>query len=141
MKKEDLIAEFFEGMGLMRRMLASKQPQSSGMPTHAQLHLLLVIAQEGPMSAKDLSDKLCTTPSAGTQLIDGLVESGLLTRDEDETDRRKIRISLTAKGKKQLNAMKKRRMEAVRTLLEPLTQEELGQLVAIQRKLIRPLRP
>lgn len=59
------------------------------------------------LSVKEIVRRMDLSSSRLTRIIDGLVGKKMMTRDFDSSDRRSIRVSLTAKGKevtKKLNA-------------------------------------
>jgi DNA-binding MarR family transcriptional regulator len=139
MPRAAVIAELFESMGALRRILAASPvgDAARGLPTRAQLGIMIVIEHDGPTGVKELAEKLCMSSSAVTQLADALAESGLLSRKQDKDDRRKIAVSLTAKGRLVLRKAKKSRMTAMATLLKPLTETDLRHLSTILRKIVR----
>ncbi|HVW67240.1 MAG TPA: MarR family transcriptional regulator [Candidatus Peribacteraceae bacterium] len=104
-------------------------------PTPAQLGMLLMIARDKGSTVTEMSQHLCMTPSAATQLIDSLVSHRLLKRTTDTKDRRKIHLTLTESGKKMLLRARKQRLKALADVLSPLTDTELKQLVKLQQKL------
>ena len=126
-------------MDSMARMgvMGNKHTQShKDMPPHAQMGVLFMVAINGPMSIKEISKRFGMTSSAATQLVNGLVKGGLLTREEDKDDRRKICVILTAKGKKIIEKAKEYRMKRMIEMFEPLSDTELGQLQKILTKII-----
>ncbi len=142
MKRQQLIASIMEDIGLMKRLIHARVPKQevNGMPTHAQMGILFLLAHEGARSLKDIAAHLHISPSAGTQLIDGLVADKLLTRTEDTQDRRKIVLALTEHGKQELERTKKIHCEGLTELFEPLSDAELVQWQVLQRKIVQHLK-
>jgi DNA-binding MarR family transcriptional regulator len=68
--------------------------------TAAQADALLVIGQAGPLSLKDLGDLLIAEAGHPSRLVDRLVEAGLVERRAGGQDRRRVELSLTAKGRR-----------------------------------------
>lgn len=64
----------------------------------AQIAALHVLDQQGAMRVTALADTLALSPSAGSRLVDGLVQRGLVGRAEDPQDRRAKTLVLTAEG-------------------------------------------
>lgn len=64
----------------------------------AQLDVLMNLYRHPGMSQHDLARKLLVGRSNITMLLPGLQKRGLLRRDNDEKDRRVLRLSLTAPG-------------------------------------------
>lgn len=110
------------------------------MPTHAQIRILFVLSHEGPQTLKDIADRFSMTPSAATQLVNGLTKERLVIRTEDLNDRRKLQVALTDAGKKKLIAVKDLRQKFMVHLLEPLTDQELEQYLSLQQKIFHPLK-
>lgn len=65
----------------------------------AQCHLILELGEKGSSSLVDLSDHLKLDVSTLSRTADALVKAGLLSREVDASNRRYIRLSLTAKGR------------------------------------------
>lgn len=55
----------------------------------------------GPMRAGELAQQCLLSPPATTELVEGLVREGLVRREDDPYDRRAIRVSLTAAGRRE----------------------------------------
>lgn len=142
MKREKILADVFDGMGVMRRFFSMKhtpEQQRKGMPTRAQLGVMMLLAQEKQKNVKDVAQTLCMTSSAATQTIDGLVNEKLLARKADPSDRRKIAVSLTPRGKLVLAKAKVAHRDLMAAMFAPLSTEELSQLRNIQNTIIAHL--
>ncbi|HVB92337.1 MAG TPA: MarR family transcriptional regulator [Acidimicrobiales bacterium] len=59
---------------------------------------VLGILAEGSAAASGLADRLAVRPPSITAVIDGLVARGLVERKQEDSDRRKIALRLTAEG-------------------------------------------
>src|SRR5207249_3081438 len=68
--------------------------------TAAQADALAVIAQAGPVSLGELGDLLIAEGGHPSRLVDRLVEAGLVERRAADSDRRRIELSLTARGRR-----------------------------------------
>ena len=138
MKRPELILEIVEDFAAFKRaIILSHADRSSGnMPTPAQIGVLVMIGREGSQNLKDLAGHSCMSSSAATQLVDGLVADGLLSRTEDADDRRRIRLTLTTAGKRTLAKAKERHAASFAKLLTPLSVEELKEWQRLQRKII-----
>jgi len=66
--------------------------------TLSQCHALLELA-ESEMSLSGLAAALDLDPSTLSRTVDGLVRAGFVERAEDATDRRSLRLTLTAAGR------------------------------------------
>ena len=63
--------------------------------TGARVHLLWQVGLTGPTSQRTVADALGVTPRAVTGLVDGLVESGHVSREPHPGDRRAALVTLT----------------------------------------------
>jgi DNA-binding MarR family transcriptional regulator len=143
MERSNIMSAIAEDMAYMRRFAASAHKacdMPKGLPTRAQIGILFTLEHQGPLSLKDLSHELSMSPSAATQLIDGLARDKLLVREEDAQDRRKVRLSLTADGHAKLIEAKKAHIASFMKLFQALDDTELLQYRDLQRKLISHLK-
>jgi long-chain acyl-CoA synthetase len=60
---------------------------------------LLILLGEGKEAASALADKLAVSRPSVTGVVDGLVARGLVERDHDPADRRRVGHALTAQGR------------------------------------------
>jgi DNA-binding MarR family transcriptional regulator len=67
--------------------------------------MLAVIGRFSPLSASVLAEKTATTGDKVTRVVDQLVASGLVRRRTDRDDRRRIVLTLSAKGKRVYGAI------------------------------------
>lgn len=65
----------------------------------SQVNALFRLYHHGGSSVNDLANHLGITMAAVSQLLDPLIEKGLVLRSEDSQDRRKKLIALTEMGK------------------------------------------
>jgi len=65
-----------------------------------QFMILLHVHYKESCSISDLSEKMDTSNAAASQLVDKLVQAGLLERAEDPNDRRAKKVALSPKGKR-----------------------------------------
>lgn len=68
--------------------------------TTSRAHALMEIVSRGPCTQRALADALEVSARNVTGLVDGLVETGFVTREPHPTDRRATLVTLTAKGKR-----------------------------------------
>ena len=75
-----------------------------------------------------ISEGYDITPAATSQLVDKLVQGGLIQRVEDPHDRRAKLLSLTDKGRELIQQGIEERYRWVEELAEKLTAEERSQI-------------
>lgn len=66
--------------------------------TGPRVHLLWQVGLTGPTTQRAVADALGVTPRTVTGLVDGLVESGHVTREPHPGDRRATLVTLTPAG-------------------------------------------
>lgn len=81
------------------RCLSEMYIQKFGL-TVSQWKILPIIGYCGPMSAKDVGERTSLEPEKVTRAVNQLVARGLVIRRADPDDRRRVVLSLAAKGKK-----------------------------------------
>ena len=89
-----------------------------------QLGTLLLLDGEGELTIKQMSEVLGRSVSATSRLLDQLVERGLVSRREDERDRRAKRVAITDSGRKLIATLERQRADAQITVMEHLSAEE-----------------
>ena len=68
--------------------------------TGAQADALTVLRQAGPLSLNELGDLVIAEAGHPSRLVDRLVEAGLVERRAADDDRRRVVLSLTARGRR-----------------------------------------
>lgn len=75
-----------------------------GIHIHEYLALMVIKSEGGPIRPTELSDTLGISRPQITRLLDTLEQRGLIVRKHSTTDRRALMLSLSAKGKRQLES-------------------------------------
>ena len=102
----------------------------------AEFNLLMVLKRGGtPLSQNDLSRRLLVDKSNVTGLIDRLEKAGLIRRNPVPGDRRRYHISLTAAGRRGIDAVDPVYHEMVRQVMSGLSEREHQTLIRLTRKL------
>jgi DNA-binding MarR family transcriptional regulator len=73
--------------------------------TEARAHLLWELRAQGPCTQRTLASALHVTPRAITALVDGLVETGFVTREPRPGDRRAFLVTFTERGRTTARAL------------------------------------
>jgi DNA-binding MarR family transcriptional regulator len=99
-----------------------------------QLATLLLLDEEGELTIKQVTEILGRSVSATSRLLDQLVERGMVSRREDEHDRRSKRIAMTEKGSMLIATLEQRRADAQVAVMEyysPEEQTEINRAMAL----------
>jgi MarR family transcriptional regulator, organic hydroperoxide resistance regulator len=107
---------------LERRQNESMRPLGL---TAAQADALVVIGQAGPLSLNELGNLLIAEAGHPSRLVDRLVETGFVERCPAASDRRRVELTLTARGRR----LQKRILASRESMLE------LGRVVVGDRYL------
>ena len=100
-------------------------------PRH--LSLLSLLLFDGPMTVNELAARLEVAPTTVSLMVAELSRKGVLERREDERDRRRRIVSITASGRPAISAWLARGAEAWRRALAPLTPEQRRMFVGTLR--------
>lgn len=89
----------------LRRIIRSVEIHSKKLAakydvTGPQLICLLTVRDLGPVTATTISKEIYVSPSTVVGILDRLEEKGLIQRQRDKKDRRRVYVSLTDEGTK-----------------------------------------
>ena len=128
-----------ESFHMLHRSTKFSMPSfdSSASITPSQLRMLMALEGQNDSSLKEVANLLNVTSSAATQLVDGLVANGYVTRKENPEDRRKMTITISNKTKKKIAKMKEQNITQLLDLFKVLSDKELNQFLALHKKVIR----
>ena len=121
----------------MRRSMHSfiRYARQSGL-SMSQINALFHIHHAGGSGVTDLGEHLGISNAAVSQLLERLVQQGLILRDEDPADRRAKKLTLTDKGAQTLQEGIHARQGWLHDLAETLSAEQKGQVTAALQILI-----
>jgi len=101
-RTDDATLRVLEELGRVIRKLSriSGGPEEDGPAMTATQRLALFeLVEEGPMRLNDLAALMGTSAPTASRAVDALAEAGFVERLTDPSDRRAIRIELTAEGR------------------------------------------
>jgi DNA-binding MarR family transcriptional regulator len=99
-----------------------------------RLETLRYISTRSP-SMNEISTYLRTTPPSATSLVDGLVRAGQLKRISDRKDRRRVKLAVTAKGRRVLERSMKILVTNMSKTFGLLSEREIKTLILILDKI------
>ena len=103
--------------------------------TPSQYNILRILRGEGKaMPCLEIAQRTITVVPGITGLIDRLEQSGLVTRQRSEEDRRVVNVSITAAGDEVLTRLDEPLLELHRKLLAHFTAQELAELTRLLEK-------
>jgi DNA-binding MarR family transcriptional regulator len=100
-----------------------------------EMKTLAIACENKSPSMKEVADDLGISSPALTSIVDKLVDSGQIVRSEDKDDRRIVRISPTASGKKAFDKNKSLIFDAFNKRASVLSEKEQAELIKLLTKL------
>lgn len=117
----------------MRRFLAFSQSAAEAAGLTARQHQALLAIKgfpgSGAMTIGELADRLLIRHHSAVELADRLAQAGLVTREHDPIDRRRVRLSLTKAAEAKLQALSGAHLGELRAMRPALA----GLLDAVSR--------
>ena len=110
----------------------------------AQIHTLFRLHHAGMCGVTEVGDLLGVTNAAASQMVDRLVQQGLIARAEDPSDRRVKQLTLTEAGRSMvLDCIEARRhwMEQLTNALDAGELEQIIQSLTILNRAAHRLEP
>jgi DNA-binding MarR family transcriptional regulator len=107
--------------------------------TLPQLFLLGGLRELGTIPVNRWVERMGTSPSATTALLDGLEATGYVRRTHDAVDRRQVLVSLTPNGRKIAERLKHVFRDRWKALCEDIPERELEAATATLAKIVRRL--
>jgi len=123
----EIAARLRLAVGRLARSL--RHQDRSGLPLTLSA-AVATIARRGPLTLGELATCEQVAPPTITRVVARLEEQGLVTRRIDRDDRRVARVELTARGKRQLESDRKRRVAWLASRLGELDADERDRLAA-----------
>jgi DNA-binding MarR family transcriptional regulator len=124
-RKAEDTADRIHGAAIRLLRFVRREDAAAGIPP-AQLSALSVLVFAGPQSLAALAAAEQVKPPTMSQLVAEMERKGLAARAA--VDRRSIRISATAKGRRLMEAGRKRRLARLTAALARLPPEKLSVL-------------
>ncbi|ULH16418.1 MarR family transcriptional regulator [Deinococcus sp. KNUC1210] len=103
--------------------------------TISQFGVLEALYHIGPLSQRQLADKILRSSGNLTMVIDNLERDGLVQRERDLKDRRIMTVSLTERGLELIHSLIPQHIQNVMQVFSALTPEELSQLAELSKRL------
>jgi DNA-binding MarR family transcriptional regulator len=92
--------------------------------------MLITLAISGPLSVSELAQRAGMTIAHASLVVGELARAGLVTREHDEQDRRRILVSLSAVAKPAVAEMRRRNAEPVIAFLRELDERQAEEFIA-----------
>lgn len=109
--------------------------------TRARANALWEVAQHGPLTQRQIADRLHVTPRNVTTLIDALERTGFVTRTEHASDRRAVLVRLTPQGQEAAARMESEANALAEELFGDLPPAELATVIRALDRVASTLSP
>ncbi|MHB8136045.1 MAG: MarR family winged helix-turn-helix transcriptional regulator [Anaerolineaceae bacterium] len=125
-ESEKIMASIHEFAGIFSRLsvLQMKKIMDENSLSNSQIISLMHMNRQGPCGISQIASQLGKTDAASSQMVQRLVEMGLVERAESLQDRRAKQISLTVKGKKLVDQMVENRRGLIEAIVDNLPLEK-----------------
>ncbi|EBM0725521.1 MarR family transcriptional regulator, partial [Salmonella enterica subsp. enterica serovar Senftenberg] len=97
--------------------------------TVTQFRVLVVLRGHGETRLNLLAERLGVSPSTALRTVDRLIAADLVTRRENDQDRREVIIDLTERGVQVVDEVTAQRRSAIQSIVEAMPHTEAKQLV------------
>ena len=126
-ENENLLQRFVDVAQFLNRMFFHEQVEMLGGVdlTLPQVKTLALLETRGPLCMTSMAFLMSRTVSAMTSIIDRLVEKGLIARQSDPTDRRRVICALTNEGELTMRQFWRVSEERVRMVSDKMNDEQL----------------
>ena len=96
--------------------------------TRSRAHVVWLVHQRGPMTQRALADAIGVSARNVTGLVDGLTETGFVSRQPHPSDRRATLVTLTEHGAATADDLAAQQVVLARALFAELPDREFDQL-------------
>ena len=129
MSEEEIANSFLSELLNLTRHIANVSNEDTKIGSG--IFILSTIGSINNCNMKIIVESLNLLPSTATRQVDMLVSQGLIKRDVAKTDRRKVILTLTEKGKQANGRLKNHLTEVIRNSLKTYSKEELMQAIDV----------
>lgn len=133
-EKSDAVEALFHIAPRMLRCVGCGVAKKETGLTFNQIRAINFLADEKRYLG-DIARDRSVSPASASSLIDSLEEDGLVIRENDPMDGRRILVGLTKKGRDCYNEMRVMSYEILTELVANLTDQEAATLAALINKL------
>lgn len=97
--------------------------------TIPQFRALVVLGRHERINLNGLAEELGVTASTAMRMVDRLLAAGLVTREENPTNRREVVLALSAEGASRVATVTRRRRAGIAAIVRAMPAESRSELV------------
>ncbi len=101
-----------------------------------QIMIIWNLSRKKDFSSSRLAEMVGTFPSTATSIVDGLESSGYVHRKQDTADRRRVSITLSAKGRVVVDQLRDEGLERWKEMCSEISADELNAAASILEKIV-----
>jgi len=140
MRKEDRQADELAGLldAVFRRTMQAHRPSPKERDiafTRREIGVMIAVGETGALSMGELAERIGVSVTNLSQLVDRLVQKGLVVRVPSETDRRVVLVRLTPLGQSFERRGRRHRQEMAAAMLGALSGVEQEMFLGLMRKI------
>jgi DNA-binding MarR family transcriptional regulator len=140
MEQKDIRKQLLPIMFQMFRQIKSEMAyEDVSMASFLHMGTLLYIQEQGMPSMSDIAEYLKVAPPTATSLINTLIKEGIIERVNDPEDRRRVLLTLSAKGISSLEANLQSRNNAFMRAISNLSDTDCQELTRILTRMTQPV--
>ena len=134
------LSGYFQVVAERLHGVKKNNPETSGVISAQESQLLLSVGTKEALKMSEIANALQLTLSSVTALVDKLEAKTIVARQRYLEDRRIVRVSLTAEGRKLYDLVEHAQRELSMSVLKVLSREEQDVLLGLFRKIAAKLR-
>jgi len=128
-----LADEFLQQMHLFRKFKPQQMINESMRGEAFALHQIAISGEH--IIPSEISDAMGISGARIAATLNGLENKGYITRQIDPSDRRRILVTLTDKGREQEQAFRRKMAETIEKMLRLLGEHDAKEYIRITRKM------
>lgn len=141
--KERCAAAIVETIPLVMHALRLEMSRfGADVATIPQVRMMALIEREPHLPLNRVAEVLLIAQASASTMVERLVQRGLVNRETDAQERRRIRLSLTAEGKAELRRRRRVAAKLMQEYVAPLDEAKLESLteslMALRELFVRP---
>jgi len=113
---------------IQREILARGQQKAGVDIAYHHAVIMITLQEHGVLSSSELGGMICVSKAQMTHSTDKLADMGLVEKQQDAVDRRKVIIRLTPKGEATVKKIDEVMLDFIHEQLSSLSNEELEKL-------------
>lgn len=137
------LAPLLPQLGLALRQRRGELPaalKQAGGLGERHIGALISLAVAGPATVSELADRMDMSLAHASLVVGDLAQAGLVDREHDERDRRRVIVSLSDTARPAVAQMRDRHAGSLRRFLEELDDDEAEQFIDQLSRLVACLR-